>query len=453
MMTSIRVNLLKWLITPLLAVNLFGAVLTYLLAWTPAQIAFDQSLTDAAWDLLPHIRATKDRVDVDLSNEAEQMLRVNHVDAIFFVVRDSARRVIAGDSDFPPLLVPEKFNDPHAYNGIMRGQPIRIITMTTMVGAEQILIGVAETLTKRRGIQFRILLTLLLLEGVLVIISVVIVWLAVTSGLFPLQKMRAQLDSRSPDDLSPITDDDVPLELKPVIKAISGLLNRAQNGAIARQDFLANVAHQLRTPLAGFKTQLEWLQQKYADEPETARSANLMMSSTERMVRQTNQLLSLARAEPSQFEKNRLAIVDLDKLVEESIQHFVQEADKKDIDLGFDLRPTKVLGDRFLLRDLVDNLIDNAIRYSPQNGAVTVSCFQNNAIGAIAIEDSGPGIPASDREKIFNRFYRLDDKVAGSGLGLTIVRDIAKDHDATIIVKSGPEGKGTIFRVEFPLSR
>jgi two-component system sensor histidine kinase TctE len=410
-------------------------------------------LTDAAWDLLPHIRATKDHVDVDLSNEAEQMLRVNHVDAIFFVVRDSARRVIAGDSDFPPLLMPEKFNDPHAYNGIMRGQPIRIITMTTMVGAEQILIGVAETLTKRRGIQFRILLTLLLLEGVLVIISVVIVWLAVTSGLFPLQKMRAQLDSRSPDDLSPITDDDVPLELKPVIRAISGLLNRAQNGAIARQDFLANVAHQLRTPLAGFKTQLEWLQQKYADEPETARSANLMMSSTERMVRQTNQLLSLARAEPSQFEKNRLAIVDLDKLVEESIQHFVQEADKKDIDLGFDLRPTKVLGDRFLLRDLVDNLIDNAIRYSPQNGAVTVSCFQNNAIGAIAIEDSGPGIPASDREKIFNRFYRLDDKVAGSGLGLTIVRDIAKDHDATIIVESGPEGKGTIFRVEFPLSR
>jgi two-component system sensor histidine kinase TctE len=203
--------------------------------------------------------------------------------------------------------------------------------------------------------------------------------------------------------------------------------------------------------LAGFKAQLELLQQRYAGEPETARSLSLMMSSAERMVRQTNQLLSLARAEPSQFEKKRLELVELHKLVEESIQHFVREADRKEIDIGFDLRPTMVRGDRFLLRDLIDNLVDNAIRYSPRGGLVTVRCFQRDNSSEIVVEDGGPGVPPSDREKIFSRFYRLDDKVAGSGLGLAIVRDIAKDHDAEIVLAAGPDGKGTAFTVRFPL--
>jgi two-component system sensor histidine kinase TctE len=175
-----------------------------------------------------------------------------------------------------------------------------------------------------------------------------------------------------------------------------------------------------------------------------------MMSSVDRMIRETNQLLALARAEPSQFEKKGLEPVELDKLVEESIQHFVREAGKKSIDLGFDLRPTTVPGDRFLLRDLIDNLVDNAIRYSARGGVVTVSCFQNATTGTLVIEDGGPGIPLSDREKIFDRFYRLNMKVAGSGLGLAIVRDIARDHDAEVNIMSGPEGKGTIFSVRFP---
>ena len=213
------------------------------------------------------------------------------------------------------------------------------------------------------------------------------------------------------------------------------------------------MAHQLRTPLAGIKTQLEWIQHRSADEQGTARSIDLIMSSIERMIRKTNQLLALARAEPSRFEKKRFELIKLDKLVEESIQHFVREADKKEIDLGFDLHETNVIGDRFLLQDLIDNLVDNAIRYSPRHGAVTVSCVQQDQVGILVIEDSGPGIPLSEREKIFSRFYRLDDNTSGSGLGLAIVRDIATDHEAEIILKPGSEGNGTIFMVRFPTSR
>lgn len=449
-MSSIRLSLLKWLIAPLLVINVGGAALTYWLAWIPAQIAFDQSLADAAWALIPHLRMERGGIETDLSNQAEEVLRVDHFDAVYLMARDIGGQTILGDKDFPLPCLPTTLNEPAVCDGAMRGEPVRVITLKTEIGSAQVLIGVAETLRKRAAIRSEIVGALLLLEGLLVAVSMAMIWLAVSRGLLPLQKMREKLDHRSDDDLSTVAVQDAPLEVRPFISAINKLLVRAQTSARVQQDFLANVAHQLRTPLAGLRTQLEWLQQRHADEAETARSATLMMSSTERMIRQSNQLLALARAEPSQFEKDRLGIVELDKLVEESIQHFVQEADKKSIDLGFDLHPTKVMGDRFLLRDLIDNLVDNAIRYSPRNGVVTVRCSQNESAGCLVVEDCGPGIPVEHRDKIFDRFYRLDEVQTGSGLGLAIVHDIAKDHGARIFIEHGSNDAGTVFRVEFP---
>lgn len=335
---SIRIGLLKWLLVPLLVVNLAGAGLAYWLAWIPARTAFDQTRT---------------------------------------------------------------------------------------------------------------LMGLVWLEAGLALLLAAVVWLALGRGLLPLKKMTADLEARSDDDLSALDEQHVPLELSPVVQAINRLLDKVQQDAKAQQNFLANVAHQLRTPLAGFRTQLEWLLQKHAGEPESAHSIALMTSSTERMIRQTNQLLALARAEPAKFEKERLRVVELNRLVEESIQHFVEQADRKNIDIGFNLQPTRVMGDHFLLRDLIDNLVDNAIRYSPSNSKVTVSTLHGKDGGIFSVEDSGPGITPSEQELIFNRFRRLDDSVAGNGLGLAIVRDIAKDHGARISVESGVSA-GTIFSVHFP---
>lgn len=451
-MHSIRLNLLKWLILPLLAINLLGGGLMYHLAWRQAQIAFDANLTNEAWALIPRLQLREREVEIELSHQAEEMLRIDRFDAIYFVIRDHTGKTIAGDKDFPSLALPEKLDTPVEYDQLMRGKTIRIVSLKTMIGSQPIFIGVAETLRKRDDVRSEIILKVVLLQTILTSLLIVVVWLAVSKGLAPLQRIRAALNARRYDDLSPVPEKNVPSELRPLVEAIDNLLDRTQTGAKAQQDFLANVAHQLRTPLAGLKTQLEWLQQKYKAEPDTEQSCSLMMSSVDRMVRQTNQLLALARAEPSQFEKRGLETVELHKLVEESIQHFVQEAGKKGIDLGFVLSPTKVTGDRFLLRDLIDNLVDNAIRYSPQAGIVTVSCFQGTTTGTLVIEDGGPGIPPQDREKVFNRFYRLDAKVAGSGLGLAIVRDIVKDHDAEINIMSGPDGKGTTFSVHFPLA-
>ena len=449
-MTSLRVNLLKWLIAPLLIINLLGAALTYWLAWTPAQTAFDQSLADTGWAIVPRLSEVNGEIKINLPQKEEQILRIDHFNIVYFVVRNSAGEILAGDPDFPVLPFPAKVDTPETYDASMRGEPIRIIGLTHAIGNKNVFIGVAETLRKRNNIRSVIVLSLLLLEGLLTAVTVGIVWFAITRGLFPLKKMQTDLSLRKRDDLSPMPIQQVALELHPLVSAMNNLLHKAEVGAINQQNFLANVAHQLRTPLAGLKLQIEWLAQRHQADADTTYSTDLMLSSTNRMIRQTNQLLALARAEPSNFIKTRLEPLSLDKLVEESIQHFIQESDKKQIDLGFDLSPTVVMGDRFLMRDLIDNLIDNAIRYSPEFGRVTVSCVQRDGFGVLSVEDSGPGIAASERELIFNRFYRLNDKVTGSGLGLAIVRDIATDHNATIVLNNGEGGLGTVFTVQIP---
>jgi two-component system sensor histidine kinase TctE len=447
---SLRAKLLRWLVVPLLVINLAGGTAAYWLAWIPAQAALDQSLADAAWALVPHVQETDSSIELRLSQQAEQVLRVDHFDEIFFVVRHANGNAIAGDQDFPALQIPEKTNTSIAYGSRMRGEEVRVISLKTIVGGETVLIGAAETRIKRQQIRLRILLSLLLLEMLLVVLIPVVVWFALNKGLLPLGAIQRSLEQRRADDLSALPILNAPAEIVPFIRAINALLERVQDSSRAKQDFLANVAHQMRTPLAGFKAQLEWLQAHYRDDPDTARSAALMVASTERMARKANQLLALARSEPGDFERNRLEKLSLDQLVSESVQHFVEEALKKNIDIGFDLRPTLVAGDRYLLRDLIDNLVDNAIRYSPEGSAVTVSCQMFESGSLLKVEDAGPGIPGSEKEKIFSRFYRLDQTQSGSGLGLAIVRDIARDHEAVIELHAGPDGKGTVFALLFP---
>ena len=445
-MTSIRVRLLKWLIGPILLVNLAGASLIYLLAWSPVQLAFDQGLGDAAAGLAARLRSPGGEGGIDLPAQAQRVLRADAVDAVYFAVRDSHGALLAGDPDFPPLRP-----GAGAYDAVMRGEQVRVMVVSAGAGGGAAAAGVAKTLRKRLQVRSDAVRAMLLLEGLFTLVLVGLVWFSVSSGLQPLARLRANLNARDGHDLAPVGEHDVPYELEPVVRAFDDLLAKLQAGGRAQHDFLANVAHQLRTPLAGIKLQLEWLGARHAADAGSVHSIRLMLQSNERMIRQTNQLLALARAEPSHFEKTRLGALDLAALVAESIQHFVDQALKKGIDLGFELAPLPIAGDRFLLRDLIDNLVDNALRYTPAQGAVTVRCLRDGQFGVLEVEDSGPGIAAAERERVFSRFVRLDDKTTGSGLGLAIVRDIAQAHGAHISADAGKHGRGALFRLRFPL--
>ncbi len=445
-MDSIRLRLLKWLIGPVLLLNLAGVALSFALAWIPAQIAFDQSLGDAAAMLGAHVSEREGQLVLDWPAAAERALRDDGLDKVYFSVRDSQGRLVAGDGVLP--IFPARAGAPVA-DGVVGQQAVRLVALPVLAGQQQGIVVVAKTLRRRGQARTAIVRAMLPLAAVFTLASIGLVWFSVTNGLSPLHRVRAGIQARGAEDVSPIPAGDVPLEVMPMVHSFNGLLERVREGAQAQQDFLANVAHQLRTPLAGMRTQIELLAAQERN-PASASSLAMMQAATERMIRQVNQLLALARAEPGPLRKTRMERLSLDQLLEESIQNFVEQALRKDIDLGFDLQPTKVTGDRFLLRDLVDNLVDNAIRYTPPKGSVTVSCFPHLGGGMLTVEDSGPGIPPAKRSAVFQRFQRLDEKTNGSGIGLAIVRDIATAHGASVAIDTPASGQGALFSVYFP---
>ncbi|MCC2974014.1 sensor histidine kinase [Massilia sp. IC2-476] len=444
-MSSIRLRLLKWLVAPILVFNLLAASLTYLLAWTPAQLAFDQGLLDAAAGLAARLRPGNASTSIELSGAGGPVIGAAAQDPSWFVVRDAGGRVLAGEPAFPRRPGAEPVRDDR-----LHGQPVRVASLLVPGPGGPVEVAVARTLSQRQGVRAAIVRALVLLELLFSLALVGLVWFSVGNGLAPLARLRARLDARGSHDLAPLDDNGMPRELAPLVSAFNALLGRIAAGARAQDDFRANVAHQLRTPLAGLRLQLEWLQARHRDDPETGRTVDLLLRANERMIRQANQLLSLERAAPDRFERAQLAPLDLADIVAEAVQAFVEQALRKDIDLGFELASVKLMGDRHMLRDLVDNLVDNALRYTPAQGRVTVHCQATPDGALFAVEDSGPGIPPEQRAQVFQRFVRLDQHSSGSGLGLAIVRDIADAHGAEIALDSGPGGLGATFSVRFP---
>ena len=441
-MSSIRLRLLKWLLGPILLVNLVLAALVAALAWTPAQVAFDASLQESANGLAARLAA----------GAAPQLppLPQSGAERSWFVLRDAQGRHLAGAAGFPALR-------PGAapYDADVDGEPVRVVALAVRTPEGVRHLGLARTLRQRLEVRSAIVRSLVVLVSLVTLTLVGVVWLSVGNGLRPLARIRAELAARGPGDLAPIPPASVPYEIAPVVTGFNELLDKVEAGARAQRDFLADMAHQLRTPLAGMQLQLEWLRARHPSDPDTLRSLGMMELANERMIRQVNQLLALARAREGRQDAQHAAL-DLAQLVAETIQYFVGQAAAKDIDLGFELCPAPLEGDAFQLRDLVDNLVDNGLRYTPAGGRVTVACGREGEGEGKAgrqhawftVEDSGPGIPPSRRAAVFERFVRLDDNTTGSGLGLAIVRDIALAHRATVALDEA-QGGGARVTVRF----
>jgi two-component system sensor histidine kinase TctE len=439
-MTSIRLQLLKWLLGPILLVNLVLAALVVGLAWTPAQVAFDQGLADTADALAARLAGG---AAPQLPAQAAAEIDNGAKDRIWFAVRDGGGVHLAGAPAFPPLQPGRA-----AYDAEIGGEPVRVVAraLTTPDGTRQL--GVARTLRQRLEVRAAIVRSLTVLVALVTITLVGVVWLSVSNGLRPLARIRAELAARGPGDLAPLPAEQVPYEIAPVVTGFNELLDKVEAGSRAQRDFLADMAHQLRTPLAGMQLQLEWLGRRHAGDPETVRALGMMGLANERMIGQVNQLLALARAREGR-PAGAPDPLDLALLVQESVQFFVDKAARKNIDIGFELDRAPLEGDAFQLRDLIDNLVDNAIRYTPAGGQVTVGCARQGRETLFTVADSGPGIPAARRAAVFERYVRLDDKMGGSGLGLAIVRDIAQAHGARVVLGDADEG-GALVTVRFP---
>ena len=461
---SIRTQLLAWLVIPLLVLLLVGTGLMYGLAINLATDAYDKSLLDSVYEVSSFVSANDTgKIVVDLQPQALKMLKDNVNDKVFYQVLDEKGKIIAGDDELPAPDLNERVDSKSAEyrDDTVNGEDVRIASVNFPVPGQKdqaVFIQVAETLNGREQIADEILIGVVVPQLVIIFMSALVVWFGVTRGLRPLTSVRDAVASRTPTDLRPIALDNVPKEVRPLVHAINELLDRLSEDLQAQRRFVANAAHQLRTPIAGLKTQSE-LALRQSDPKDVTHALGLINTGAERAARLANQLLALARAEPGAVDPALWQILDLNDIAKSASKELVTQALAKNIDLGFEesAAPALVRGDRASLHELASNLIENAVLYTPPAGHVTVRIgnslrpadLEKRAL--LIVEDDGPGIASNERERVFERFYRISDRgVSGSGLGLAIVREIASVHRAEVYLGDGPDKCGTRVTVDFP---
>ena len=453
---SLQRLLARWLIGPLTGLIVLSGIPTYITAISAAEDAYDSALLDPALAIASHLHVADDIIEIDLPTVALDALRIDSVDRMFFQVLGPENQRIAGNAriPLPPSSLATNAADRGYYETDIDGERVRVAALSVPHAHGRILVQVAETFIKRERLVRKLLMSTLLPESFVVMAAIVLFWYGIRRGLRPLDRLRQDIASRSPVDLRPLAEEDKPQEIRPLVSALNQLLTRL-NGAIDGQKrFIANAAHQLRTPLAGLKTHAE-LARRDPGQTEMRALLDMIAGETERTSHLINQLLTLARAEPDVGPVSGSDPVNLRDVAGQAVQAWVPKALAKNIDLGFELEDAWTGGDALLLRELLANLLDNAIAYTDPGGAVTVRTGATADGVWLEVEDDGIGIPESARPHVFERFYRVAGTAGeGCGLGLAIVSEIADRHGARVQIITPSQGRGTCLRVVFrPLAR
>jgi two-component system, OmpR family, sensor histidine kinase TctE len=446
---GIRQRLIALLLLPMALLLSVSVISDFRIAVAPAIDAYDQALADAALAIAAHAQVKDGIPYVDLTPQAIAFLRTDQMDEIFYSVTGPKGEFLGGDRAIPaPIEVHENtvFMDAR-YDG----KPVRIVSYRTQTTAGPVRIQVAETTHKRTQVERRILVAMIVPNLLLISATLLLVYFGIQRGLAPLAKLREEIQSRTPKQLDALDERPVPGEVRPLVSALNRLFTLLKESSGAQQRFLANTAHQLRTPLAGLQAQLDVMAKEAASEPIASRLDELR-GATRRLAHLTNQLLALARAEPASTIASRFTTLDLRAVLEESASIYLDRALAKDIDLGFETAAVQITGSAWLVRELLANVIENAIHYTAPGGHITVRCGHTLNCAYLEIEDDGRGIPESERNLVLERFYRIPGTGGdGCGLGLAIVREIAESHDARVEIADPPQGRGTLVRVSFPL--
>jgi two-component system sensor histidine kinase TctE len=448
---SLRALLLQLLLPPVALTLAVGTYAAYRVAADPGTEAYDQSLLNTALALGERIRAQDGRIAFDLPNVAERLVRTDKYDEIYYVVRGPGGERIAGDVGVPrpPAgALPE--DGVSAYDGDYEGRPVRVITVQVPCGQQACSVSMAETTVKRQRLAREILASSVLPQALLAFLALALVWFGVARGLRPLQDLSREIGERSPRDLRPLDAGKSPAEARPLVDSINHLLGEVAEANRNQQRFLANAAHQLRTPLAGLQAHAELALAQSV--PEACRvEIEQVHGASVRTARLANQLLALARVEAGARAESDGSRADLRQVVEGAADEWVHRALERDIDLGFELAAVTVRGNAFLLREALANLVHNALEYTPAGGRVTVRTSSGTAQARAEVEDDGPGIAPAERSRVLERFYRAPGiSGTGSGLGLAIVREIAAAHGASIEIGEGEGGRGCRVTLLFP---
>ncbi len=447
----LRTQLLRWLLYPLLTVLVVDTAVSFGLAGHFSKNAYDKALVEIGHELSLQIRKSEAGITLDLPEVARRLLLQDPQDKIFFELLDSNGRRIAGN-EIPKASpdVTTSRNSVLLYDALIDDMPVRVVQLT-LVDMSGATIRVAETKVKRTEMAQQIIASVMLPQVVLIVLVGLLVPFGVMRGLTPLKSLERAITERSERDRSPLDESSVPGEVIPVVTSMNNLLARLDAVLKVQSRFVADAAHQLKTPVAALSAYVELLKRSQsADEREKITSK--LTEAVERMSRVVSQLLALARNDANEVRQPDFQAIDLNILLLEICSEWVPQAIKRGVDLGFeaDVNSALIVGAPDRLRELFDNLIDNAIRYSKASGSVTVRVLGAPA-PTVSIRDDAQTIPEAERALIFERFYRLLGSGDGSGLGLAIAKDIAMLHQANIqIDRDSVDGIGNNIVVTFP---
>lgn len=434
---SIRGRLLAWLIGAVLAAGVGAAALVYAVALDEADEMFDYhirqiALSVAAQPIEP------------VTPAAGEPSETNHEEFDFAIrIRDEKGRPLYVTPNYPALPEPVRlgFSDVRDASGAWRVYAARR-------GAR--LIQVVQSMAVRREMALSSALRTLLPLLLMIPLLGAVIWLTVGRALRPLEAVAEAVERRGANALDPVTEADLPGEVAPLVAALNRLLRRLEDSIGAQRAFIGDAAHELRTPLAALRLQAQVLV-KTRDRPEQREQGEEFVASVDRATHLVEQLLELARSEPD-AAAHAFVTVRLDELVRDVVAQLAGAALAKDVDLGAeDHGEISVRGNVQSLRIMLRNLVDNAVRYAPRGGRVDVTARMRNGSPTLVVVDTGPGIPPAERDRVFDRFYRLAGSAeTGSGLGLAIVRRIAEMHGARVVLDCGDGGIGLKATIAFP---
>lgn len=453
---SLRVRLLLWLLVPLGALASLNSWFAYREARNTATRVQDQLLLGSARIIAQQIQYDDGVLEVAIPPAALELFQSSDQDRVYYRIASPKGVLLSGYAELPPppgVIRPEEFLH---FSSQVRDQPVRVVAYAQPVFAapEQgpVVIEVAQTYQAHKRLVKQIWTTSLRQESWMLGLVAILAWISLRGGLKDIVRLGDRVRDRHPGSLEPLDPGPVPQELEPLVGAINGYIQRLDTQLAVRSRFIANASHQLRTPFAVLQTQVNFGLRSAGEAPkeEALRAISQGVRHGTRLV---NQLLSLSKAEAGVQHPRPLMAVDLVDLVQRVLEEQAALAQSKDIDLGLDLQTPRVnlLASSSMLHELLANLVDNALRYTPRRGRVTVSVRQGKEGTLLCVEDDGPGIPAEDRARVFERFCRLhDDDIPGCGLGLAIVQELAQALGAQVRL-SGPErGTGLVATVLFP---
>ncbi len=454
---SLRRTLLVILLPTMVVIASGELWLTWRTAVDAANAAYDRSLFGAIKAIDANISTESGGVGVELPYRLLEFFQLTASGSVYFRVATEDGLVEVGYADLPPPKLPLVSGRPQFADAIYFGEHVRVGSyarrLTAPVvgqsGEQRIVIQVAESVTSRSDFTRALLLQAVSRDVILVAVGATLLALLVSWALKPLQRLRSEVISRGPEDLAPIDAADVPRDVVPLVDAINNHVQRNRELVESRRRFVDDASHQLRTPLATLTAQVAYALRE--PDPTRVRDAlHAVKQQLDETVRRTNQMLALARADTAELVLENL---DLNDLAEQATREWWGGARDKGIDLGFeaDSQPLQLRSHGGLLREAIGNLIDNALRYTPRDGHVTVRVHRDGDWAALTVIDDGPGIPADERERAGERFFRASNvPAAGSGIGLAIARSLARRLGGDLRVDGGPGGVGCAVTIHLP---